>query len=254
MEGRKKMKNIKSYLEKELAPIINEKVLILLTGSRALGFESKDSDYDCYLVVPESEHEAARKYFISKEWCNEHQGPWTNLKAPDGNQLTLILKHYGQFDNERDPERQFIFTNAKIVIGTKEAFKVIIEKLKKVTNHEYLLRKNYLELKLAMRMLESMYKRPDTKSVAIIKKGDVVRSFMKTVILIDRKLPPYEKWLSKLFLQSRNSKKAKTYISRIENIKSFEQASKMRENIFSYIDSIMPNLDYVGIKWWQYLP
>lgn len=248
------MKTIKAYLEEELAPITNENVLVLLTGSRALGFERKDSDYDCYLVVPEEEHEIARKHFIVKGWCTEKQGPWTNLKAPDGNQLTLILKHYGQFDNEKDPERQFIFSKAKIIVGTKKSFNLILEKLEKIINYEYLLRKNYLETKLAIRMLESMYKRVDTKPVASIKKGDSIRSFMKTVILIDKELPPYEKWLYKLFLIARNGKKANKYIGKIESVSSNKEASKIRENIFAYLDSIMPKHEYVGSKWWQYLP
>lgn len=245
---------IRNFLEKELGPLVEYDTLILLTGSRALGFEQKDSDYDCYLIVNEKIQEKAKKYFIQKGWCTEMQGPWTNLKAPDGNQLTLILKHYGQFEHERDPERHFIFTKAKVVLGSSLSFKKLLGLLEPNINQKNALKQNYLTTKLAMRMVESMYRRKDTVQIALIKKGDTIRALMKTVILIDKQLPPYEKWLYKLFLTTKNAPKAKRILVKIEKIKTLEEAEKTRVQLFDCLDKIMPQEAYVGKNWWQYLP
>ena len=243
----------KKYLEEKLKEIITKSSFIILTGSRALNVNDKKSDYDCYLVLKNAEYKNASDYFIKKDWCLDKKAVWTNFTDFEDTQVTLILKRIEDIENEKFVDLQYAYLNSKLIIGNKKIFSEILKKLEKNIDFDSELKRKYLECMMALSVLRGMARRKITFEVnSNFKKGDAIRNFMQTVILIDKKIYPYEKWLNFGFKKSKNYKSAKKYIKKIEEVKSYKSAVKLRLKIRDYLTEVMPKEEYVGENWWRH--
>jgi len=247
----KNMAELKDFLQNKLKGLLEKESLIILTGSRALKVNDEESDYDCYLIVKNYNHVA--KAFVNNNWSKKGQGVWTNFTDFKNIQLTVVVKKYNEISKEQNVNVQYSYINSILIIGDNKSYSKLIHFLISKIDFEGELKKRYLECMMALSILRGMARREITWNInSIFKKGDAIRSFMQTLILVDKKLYPYEKWLYWSFSQSKNFKKADNYVKKIETVRDAKKANQLRLEIRDYLTSIMPKRRYVGENWWRY--
>jgi len=237
---------------KEIYPKTNEDDIIVLFGSRAKDCFLEDSDID--IVIYTKKYSYYQKTSVEKG-CRK-QGEDAGFEFRLENKLLLEVKIMpSKLPNKSDVMSYHDILSAK-ALTSKTKFVDFQQKAKNefAKNYDTLLFRTYMCFFDESKNLEGMLKRSDElmKINISMKKGIIVQSFLRLILLIEKQPYCFDKYLSHEVSKLKCWNEVDKLVLSINNINSFDDYMKIKKNIAEFINSKMPNKPYVD-AWWKFL-
>lgn len=235
----------------EIYPKISKEDIIILLGSRAKGFFVKDSDIDTMIFT--KNYDYFKKISIEKRLRKTDEDAGFEIHLDNGLLLETKVQHL------RIPKFEVMFChdilNAR-PLTSKNRFKIFQNKIKKefIKNYESVLFNSYVHFFNEFKNLEGISKRRDrlSKINLSMKKGIVIQSLFRLILVINKKPFTFDKYLAHEVAKTKYWDKISNLVRKINRIDSFGDYTKVKILVKDYLNSKMPKRPHVG-NWWKFL-
>ncbi|MBT6143396.1 nucleotidyltransferase domain-containing protein [bacterium] len=246
-----KLKQIVLNKIEEIYPQIAKEDIVVLFGSRAQGFHTKESDID--IIIFTKDYSYFERISIEKDLRRAGQDAGFEMQLDNG--LLLEVK----IQDLQVPKFEVMFCYDILsaqALTMENDFKTFQEEVTSqfMNNYDTLLFRTYVHFFNEFKNLEGISQRKDqlSKMNLSMKKGIIIQALLRLIVVMDKKPYTFDKYLAHIASKTKHWKKVSDFIGEINKINSFEDYTKVKVTLRDFVDSNMPQKPYVA-NWWKFL-